>query len=150
MESKWREGIMHSMIIRSLFVIAMCLSVAILAGCSGGVEIVAPVGDAATANNPFSLATKAAFEGDLDYVKQCVESDPRYVQSVDDFGRTLLHYAAEGGQVAVVKYLLENGASTKVGDNEGYYPLESAVRGTGSKEVLDMLKEAAAAESGNQ
>ncbi len=97
---------------------------------------------------PFDTAAKAAFEGNLDYVKQCVQSDPLYAQGYDGNGRTLLHYAAEGGHADVVKYLLENGAVVNFEDNDGYYPMDAASRGKGTPEILQLLRDAAVKESG--
>ena len=36
-------------------------------------------------------------------------------------GRTLLHWSAENGHVAVVKYLVDNGADVDIGDVLGEY-----------------------------
>jgi ankyrin repeat protein len=130
-------------------VLALLLAVS-LCGCSGPDSV---AGDNITVGGtgvemPFDTAAKAAFDGDLAYVKQCVESDPLYVQGYDGNGRTLLHYAAEGGHADVVKYLLENGALANFEDNDGYYPMDAASRGKGTPEILQLLREAASRESG--
>ncbi len=122
----------------------------VLCGCSGPESVASDsitVGGTGV-EQPFDTAAKAAFEGDLTYVKQCVESDPLYVQGYDGNGRTLLHYAAEGGHADVVKYLLENGAIVNFEDNDGYYPMDAASRGKGTPEILQLLRDAAARETG--
>ena len=134
---------------RSVMVCAPVLAITVLGGCMGETTPPQPQMDRNTAD-PFAAAVDAAFKGDLDYVTLCVQSDPRYVDGVDGSGRTLLHYAAEGDQIAVVKYLLENGASVNAEDKDGYFPFDAANQGQGSKEVKDLLAEAAAKEKGFQ
>ncbi len=130
--------------------VATLLVAVMLCGCSGPESVASDtitVGGAGV-EQPFDTAAKAAFEGNLSYVKQCVESDPLYVQGYDGNGRSLLHYAAEGGHADVVKYLLENGAIVNFEDNDGYYPMDAASRGKGTPEILQLLREAAARETG--
>lgn len=126
------------------------LLVVMVCGCSSPEDVASDtvtVGGTGV-EQPFDTAAKAAFEGNLDYVKQCVQSDPLYVQGYDGNGRTLLHYAAEGGHADVVKYLLENGAVVNFEDNDGYYPMDAASRGKGTPEILQLLRDAAAQEKG--
>ncbi|MBX3180819.1 MAG: ankyrin repeat domain-containing protein [Candidatus Hydrogenedentes bacterium] len=129
---------------RTLPALAM-LAAALLAGCSQAPEI------GISANQPgdlFAQAADAAFKGDLNYVKACVEGDARYLEAYDANGRSLLHYAAEGGHAAVVRYLLEKGAYANFEDNDGYYPLDAASQGGASREVMDLIREALAREAG--
>ena len=133
--------------------IATIALVTLTVGCSGGTDSVAPANitiGGTGVEGAFDTAVKAAFEGNLAYVKQCVESDAAYAQAVDSRGRTLLHYAAEGGHADIVKYLLENGALANVGDTDGYYPMDAASQGAGTPEILTLLREAAARETGTQ
>ncbi len=130
--------------------VATLLVAVTLCGCSGPESVASDtitVGGTGV-EQPFDTAAKAAFNGDLAYVKQCVESDPLYVQGYDGNGRSLLHYAAEGGHADVVKYLLENGAVVNFEDNDGYYPMDAASRGKGTPEILQLLRDAAARETG--
>lgn len=143
---------MRSIIKKHSSLAAALLMVVVMAGCSSP-ESVAP--DSITiggtgVEGPFDTAIKAAYDGNLDYVKQCVESDAAYVQSYDDRGRTLLHYAAEGGHEDIVKYLLEHGAYASAQDNDGYTPVEAAGEGTGSMTVINLLREAQGRENGAQ
>jgi ankyrin repeat protein len=119
---------------------------AALAACS---QFSAPTvnSDRPTAD-PIDAAADAAFKGDLAYVKACVESDPRYVEVTDGLGKTLLHYAAEGGHKEVVAYLLENGASTEVQDNDYKTPIELAGQAEAPKEVIDLLNQGPAQPAG--
>jgi len=117
----------------------------VIAGCSKAPQIQSTP---PSPENGFAIAADAAFKGDLNSVKLAVESDARYAQAADDNGRTLLHYAAEGGQAEVVRYLLDNGARANVPDNDGVYPMEAAISGGASDEVKDLLREAVAREMG--
>lgn len=140
---------MFKNVVRCGAVLSLLVAV-MLSGCSGPDSVAS---DTITVGGtgvemPFDTAAKAAFEGNLDYVKQCVQSDPLYVQGYDGNGRTLLHYAAEGGHADVVKYLLENGAVVNFEDNDGYYPMDAASSGKGTPEILQLLREAAAKEAG--
>lgn len=133
--------------------IAAIALITLMAGCSGQVnDVAAPnitIGGTGV-ENAFDAAVKAAFEGDLAYVTQCVESDANYTQVADGRGRTLLHYAAEGGHADIVKYLLEHNAVASAQDNDGYTAMDAASQGAGTPEILTLIREAAARESGAQ
>lgn len=121
---------------------------ATLAGCS---QITGPPTIEAQVNtaDPFTAATEAAFKGDLAYVTSCVDSDPRYVEGFDASGRTLLHYAAEGGHVNVVTYLLEKGAYVYAEDENGLTAFDTAALSPSAKEVIAVLSQAAQAAGGS-
>jgi ankyrin repeat protein len=46
----------------------------------------------------------------------------------DDSGRTVLHYAAENGDEAIVQLLLERGANKRIRDNSNKTALNIAVK----------------------
>ena len=121
---------------------ALAMLAAVLAGCSQAPEI------GISANQPgdlFAQAADAAFKGDLNYVKSCVESDARYLEAYDANGRSLLHYAVgrprDRRPVPAWKRCLR-----QLRDNDGYYPLDAASGGL--QEVMDLIREALAREAG--
>ena len=61
------------------------------------------------------LLHHAAAQGNLDEVE--VLTHPGVVNLPDKKGRTPLHHAAKGGNVAVAKYLLKHGALLDMSDN---------------------------------
>ena len=134
---------MFSTMLRS----ATCgVSLFILAAFCGCSQLSSPAIQAdRSLENPIEAAVDAAFKGDLEYVKACVESDPRYVEAVDGFGKTLLHYAAEGGHKELVAYLLEHGANVNAQDGDYRTPIEMAGQGKAPKEVIDLLNQAQSA-----
>lgn len=139
---------MRTNVMRSMVMAAGILLGTAFGGCS---QMSAPViqADRNTAD-PFEQAVDAAFKGDLGFIQTCVESDPRYLEAVDNQGRTLLHYAAEGGHKDIVTYLLEKGADINAEDDNGYYPLDAAIQGDAPKDLVDMLKDAAMRANGQQ
>jgi ankyrin repeat protein len=64
-------------------------------------------------------------------------------------GQTTLFYAAESGRVEVVKYLLDNGATSDIVDDMGRSPLDLAAgtKGDRSKEIVALLQVRRAASS---
>lgn len=69
----------------------------------------------------------AAKKGDLAAVRRAVEEDPTIVRKrLQEVGPTLLHYAAERGQVAVIDYLVAHGAEVDAGINSGGTALHEA------------------------
>lgn len=72
----------------------------------------------------------AAKSGNLDTVVAFVASDPNAIKSVDQYGRTPLHYACRGVHPEVVRFLVEHGAEVNAIDINGITPLLSvATRG---------------------
>ena len=66
---------------------------------------------------------KAAYDGDLEQVKQFVASGG--VMQFDEIMSTPLHHAADGGQSEVAAYLIEYGADVNFANNDGFTPLHS-------------------------
>ena len=58
-------------------------------------------------------------------------------------GRTALHIACSEGHLAVVKYLITNGASVHARDRYGHVPLDDAIR-FNHHDVIEMLIRAGA------
>jgi len=61
----------------------------------------------------YPLLLAAAYEGDLQAVRKLIEQGADVNQSVGeqiDMGETAIYYAAEGGHIEMVRYLLEHGA----------------------------------------
>jgi hypothetical protein len=56
----------------------------------------------------------------------------------DNFGKTSLHYAAEKGPPALVKFLIDNGAKVNEKEEYGYTPLHQAAK-EGHKEIVKIL-----------
>ncbi|KAK3236718.1 hypothetical protein CYMTET_53158 [Cymbomonas tetramitiformis] len=82
---------------------------------------------------------QCAKAGNLDHMKQLFETSNIELDDADTNGRTLLAVAASEGQVEVVRYLLDRGASGSIKDINGNTPLNDAVR-EGHHEVAMLLK----------
>ncbi|MHB1000775.1 MAG: ankyrin repeat domain-containing protein [Armatimonadota bacterium] len=80
--------------------------------------------------------------GDLARVTQMLDTDPGLIAVIDSGYRdsTLLHHAAETGQVAVAKYLLEKGADINATDRWGWTPLGLAIEFSDSPEMISLLE----------
>ena len=125
---------------RSLLIgVAVFLGI-VLGGCS---QMSAPTIEVTDSSvDQFAAVADAAFKGDLDSIKSSIESNPSYLDASDPGGRTLLHYAAEGGHEDVVAYLLENGAPVDVEDSHANSALDTAIMASAPTAVIDMLKDA--------
>jgi len=56
---------------------------------------------------------------------------------------TPLHHAAEQGNIALIKVLLDNGADREIKDDKGRTPLKIAEE-KGCKEIIEMLRKCGA------
>ena len=86
-----------------------------------------------------SVLMLAALKGFLPLVKQLVENDA----DVNKTGWTPLHYAASGGHVSIVEFLLENSAYIDAESPNGSTPLMMAAM-YGSPESVKVLIQAGA------
>ena len=77
--------------------------------------------------------------GNRDRVIQMVQADPSLVKAADGKGRFLIHLAVARGDVALIKLLLDKGASADAISSEST-PLCTAIAG-GWKEVVALLLE---------
>jgi len=90
-----------------------------------------------------SQLCKAAFNGDLDSIKQAVK-EGKSLRSADYDGRTALHLAAATGNINILSYLLENAAeesqiNVNTKDRWGGTPLDDAER-CGFTEAAKILR----------
>lgn len=109
--------------IRNLMALLCCVAMLVLA-----------CGRPAPAETPFL----AAREGDLRSLKAMVNRDRIVLKQLDPLRCTLLHYAADGNQVAVIDYLLAEGAELEPLDVDQTTPLHHAAR-NGAFDALKRL-----------
>ncbi|EKX43131.1 hypothetical protein GUITHDRAFT_73307 [Guillardia theta CCMP2712] len=83
------------------------------------------------------ILCEAASEGDLEHIKQLVESNAS-VDTCDYDKRYAMHLAAAEGHVEVVRYLISQKGNVNVKDRWGGYPLKDAAVG-GHTAVRDLL-----------
>ncbi|KAF4521695.1 hypothetical protein B566_EDAN017182 [Ephemera danica] len=80
----------------------------------------------------------SAYKGDIDHVRLNVEKDVQYVSRKDSNERLLLHWAAVGGHLLIVQYLLEKGSPVDPEDDFQSTPLILAAS-SGRTEVVTLL-----------
>jgi ankyrin repeat protein len=82
----------------------------------------------------------ACARGDLEHVEFPVAKWSCYagISVAGNDGNTPLHYACEGGNLEVVKFLIDSGADVSVAGNDGNTPLHYACEG-GNLEVVKFL-----------
>lgn len=81
---------------------------------------------------------EAAKKGDLDRLKELIEKNPQSVNIKDSSGCTPLHWACQGVNPEILKYLFGKGADVNARDNNGLSPLDKAAN-RGKKEIIDLL-----------
>ncbi|XP_043464565.1 ankyrin repeat domain-containing protein 49-like isoform X1 [Leptopilina heterotoma] len=85
------------------------------------------VDETQSSRDPFEDATlKAAEAGEMEKLKDLINSNKELVKAVDKDGYTPLHRACYGNHVEVVKYLLERNAPIDAETLDGWQPLHSA------------------------
>jgi len=75
-------------------------------------------------------------------VKQLIEMEPLLLnEPIPNLNNgTVLHCAARAGNVAILKYLLEQGADPYMRDDEAQYPLDVARMKQAGPEVIELLQ----------
>eukprot|EP00906_Rhabdomonas_costata_P021328 RCo030977 len=84
------------------------------------------------------MLLRMAMNGDAEILEQCLEGKCN-VDSKDQFGMTLLHWASCNGRPSAVKVLLKYGALHDAKNSWGETPAVLAKR-KGHTEVLDLLE----------
>ena len=64
---------------------------------------------------------EAAHQGNIATIKLNIEIKGQEVNAIDADKRTALHWAAAGGHLAIVEYLIEKGAQVETFDNCGWF-----------------------------
>jgi cyclase len=83
---------------------------------------------------------EAALKGDLERVKALLNKDPRLVNAPGGNGKAPLHWAAQGGHVEIVEFLIERGAVVNSKNVADETPLHYAAA-LGHCEVVKLLIE---------
>jgi ankyrin repeat protein/tetratricopeptide (TPR) repeat protein len=86
-------------------------------------------------------------KGDVAAVKALVEKSPQFVEARDNDGDTPLHYAAYGGNVELINYLIDKGAKLDLQDRQRKTPLHLAATYGRKDAVAALLKRGAALET---
>ena len=74
---------------------------------------------------------QASYRGDLEEIKKILAAEKNLnpLQKAGDYGQNALHSAAQGGQLGVMKYFVEErGCNPASQDNSGWTPLHYAAR----------------------
>jgi len=88
-------------------------------------------------NNDEQLWTVSS-SGDLQALTVLVKQNAELVSAHDRYGKLPLHYAAEAGQIVIVKFLLANGANIMERDNRGWTALHHAAN-SNHAEMMKLL-----------
>lgn len=78
----------------------------------------------------------AAKEGDMDALSGYLQTSD--INALDPDGKTALHIASENGHLAIVKFLLDNGADPSIVDHDGRNALSYA-KLCGNKELIKLF-----------
>ena len=87
-----------------------------------------------------------AREGDLEGLKSALDALEVTLKEQYASGATLLHFAARGNQVKVMRYLIENGIAPDSRDNDGNTSLHVSVQ-EGSVDAVDLLLNSGASDA---
>ena len=98
---------------------------------------------AAQSQEVFDLLRK----GDVPAVKALIEKSPQLVEARDGDGDTPLHYAALGGNVELINYLIDKGAKIELPNAEHKTALHFAAVNDRKEAVSALLKRGAALET---
>eukprot|EP01117_Protostelium_nocturnum_P004858 TRINITY_DN175_c0_g1_i1.p1 TRINITY_DN175_c0_g1~~TRINITY_DN175_c0_g1_i1.p1 ORF type:complete len:236 (-),score=86.16 TRINITY_DN175_c0_g1_i1:71-778(-) len=82
----------------------------------------------------------AAREGNCAALQMMLDAGQTTIDAKDGDERTAFHWAAAGGQLEVVKFLIKRGAKTDEEDDSGWSPLMSAVSSANSEVVKVILE----------
>ena len=85
-----------------------------------------------------TAVTTSAEAQELEKIKTIVKNSPDLINAKSENGRTLLHKAAEAGQVMVAEFLLANGADVNIEDTSSDTPLILATS-NGHKAMVELL-----------
>ena len=84
---------------------------------------------------------EAAENGKLDLLKKCLDKVRDGVNARNSQGCTSLHFAAQEGRENIVKYLLDNGATVDLTDDDGDTPL-SLAQNNDHDDIVELLENA--------
>ena len=82
---------------------------------------------------------QAVFDGNIEAVKQHLDTGAEVDAKDDKFVGTFLHWAAAGGQNEIVELLIAKGADVNATDGDGDTPLHLAGNSTATKEIAELL-----------
>lgn len=107
----------------------------LVAGCSSSGDV--PENNANAAD--MALA-KAIMDGNVSQVSAALDANPELVNAPNAVGETPLHYAARAGDAAMIRLLLDRGASIAARNDSEETPVELALNSGASEEVLQLLQ----------
>ena len=93
-----------------------------------------------TQTAPTAEIHQAARQGELAKLKSLLDKTPGLLELKTEAGKTPLHFAVEGGQADIVRYLLDKGADINARNVAGETPLHYAA-GWGFLDVIALLIE---------